>query len=192
MPSLITHTAVPIALASVAGTRKVPPRLLAVAMAASILPDADVIGFSFGVHYADVLGHRGFFHSPLFALLVSLFGALAWRKLGTGYPSVFGVLFLSLASHGVLDAATSGGLGIAFLSPFSNHRYFLPWHPIAVSPFGVSQFFSPWGLKVIRSEFLWVWAPCLVVGIVGICLRHNIWAPEKSFRSPPADPTRRG
>lgn len=191
MPSIITHATVPIAIACVAGTRKIPPRLLAAAVAASILPDADVMGFSFGISYADVFGHRGFFHSPLFALLASLFVAFAWRKLGTSYISVFAVLFLSLASHGALDAATTGGLGIAFLSPFSNHRYFLPWHPIVVSPFGVSQFFGPWGLRVIRSEFLWVWAPCLVISVNGICLRSYLMAPKKSLQ-PAADTTRRG
>lgn len=191
MPSIITHTAVPVALACVAGTRKVPPRLLVVAMAASILPDADVIGFSFGIPYASVFGHRGFFHAPLFALLVSLCGALAWRKLGTSYKSVFAVLFLSMVSHGVLDAATSGGLGIAFLSPFSNHRYFLPWHPITVSPFGVREFFGSWGLRVIKSEFLWVWVPCLVISAAGICLRSCIMAPKRSLQ-PAADTTRRG
>lgn len=164
----------PIALACVAGPRRVPPRLLAAAVAASVLPDADVLGFSFGVQYGAVFGHRGFFHSPLFALLASLSAALAWRRLGTSYLSVFAVLFLSMASHGVLDAATSGGLGIAFLSPFSNHRYFLPWHPIAVSPIGVNQFFSSWGLRVIRSEFLWVWLPCLVIAAVGISVRNCI------------------
>lgn len=191
MPSIITHTAVPIAIACAAGTRKVPPSLLVAAMAASILPDADVIGFSFGVPYAHVFGHRGFFHAPLFALLVSLFGALAWRKLGTSYKSVFAVLFLSMVSHGVLDAATSGGLGIAFLSLFSNHRYFLPWHPIVVSPFGVSRFFSSWGLRVIQSEFIWVWVPCLVISAVGICLRNYIISPKKSLQ-PAADTIRRG
>ena len=174
MPSIITHAAVPIALACAAGTRKVPPRLLVAAMAASMLPDADVMGFSFGISYADVFGHRGLFHSPLFALLASLFAALAWRKLGTSYVSVFAVLFLSLVSHGVLDAATTGGLGIAFLSPFSNHRYFLPWHPIVVSPFGVREFFGPWGLRVVKSEFLWVWVPCLIISVFGICLRSYV------------------
>jgi inner membrane protein len=191
MPSIITHTAVPIAFACAAGTRKVPPRLLAASMVASILPDADVLGLACGVPYASVFGHRGFFHAPLFALLVSLCGALAWRKLGTSYKSVFAVLFLSMVSHGVLDAATTGGLGIAFLSPFSNHRYFWHWHPIAVSPFGVSQFFGPWGLRVIRSEFLWVWVPCLAISAVGIFLRTYVMMPKKSHQ-PAADRTRRG
>ncbi len=172
MPSIVTHTAVPIAVACAAGTRKIPPRLLVAAMAASMLPDADVIGLACGIPYASVFGHRGFFHAPLFALLICPLAAFAWRKVRTSYLSVFVVLFLSMVSHGVLDAATSGGLGVAFLSPFSNLRYFWPWHPIAVSPFGVSRFFGPWGLRVIKSEFLWVWVPCLVISVVGIFLRN--------------------
>ncbi len=187
MPSIITHTAVPIALACAAGTRKVPPRLLAAAVAASMLPDADVLGFSFGISYADILGPRGFFHSPLFALLFCVSAALAWRRLGTSYKSVFAVLFISMASHGLLDAATSGGLGIAFLSPFSNHRYFLPWHPIAVSPFGVRLFFGPWGLRVIRSELIWVWVPCLAIGAAGIFLRTFMTAAKKTSSADNAD-----
>jgi hypothetical protein len=35
-------------------------------------------------------------------------------------------LFLATAGHGLLDAMTNGGLGLAFFSPFDNHRYFLP------------------------------------------------------------------
>lgn len=191
MPSIMTHAAVPIALACAAGTRNVPPRLLAAAMAAAMLPDADVIGLSFGVPYAHAFGHRGFFHSPLFALVASLFGALAWRRLGASYRSAFAVLFLSAASHGALDAATSGGLGIAFLSPFSNHRFFLPWHPIVVSPFGVSRFFSSWGLRVIHSELLWVWVPCFVISVAGICLRSSMTALRRSLQ-PAEDTIRRG
>ncbi len=190
MPSIITHTAVPIAIACAAGNRRVPPRLLAAAMVAAALPDADVIGFHFGIPYDSVFGHRGFFHSPLFALLASLTGALAWRKVGTSFKSTFAVLFLSMASHGLLDAATSGGLGIAFLSPFSNHRYFLPWQPIAVSPFSLSQFLGPRGLRIMRSEFLWVWVPCLVAGVAGFCLRRFVLVPQE--RQPEIDTMRRG
>ena len=36
-------------------------------------------------------------------------------------------LFLSTASHGVLDALTDGGLGVAFFSPFDQTRYFFPF-----------------------------------------------------------------
>lgn len=56
-------------------------------------------------------------------------------------PMVFLFLFLSISSHGFLDAATDGGLGIAFFRPFSNYRYFFPWNPIVVSPLSVGRFF---------------------------------------------------
>ena len=70
-------------------------------------------------------------------------------------------LFLATASHGLLDAFTDGGLGIAFFSPFDATRYFFPVTPIAVSPIGAG-FISDRGLKVIWSELEWVWLPSIV------------------------------
>ena len=75
------------------------------------------------------------------------------------YFRLWTYLFLATASHGLLDAMTDGGLGVAFFSPFNNHRYFLPWRPIRVSPIGVSRFFSDRGLEVLSSELLWIWLP---------------------------------
>ena len=68
-------------------------------------------------------------------------------------------LFLATASHGVLDAMTDGGIGVAFWAPFDAGRYYLPWRPIVVSPLGIRRFFSAWGLAVLASEALWVWLP---------------------------------
>jgi inner membrane protein len=50
--------------------------------------------------------------------------------------------FLSAASHGLLDALTDGGLGVAFFSPFEQTRYFFPVRPVAVSPIGIREFFN--------------------------------------------------
>jgi inner membrane protein len=58
---------------------------------------------------------------------------------------------------------TTGGLGVAFFAPFNNHRFFFPWRVIQVSPIGVTQFFSEWGWRVIKSELVWVWLPSLVI-----------------------------
>ena len=84
------------------------------------------------------------------------------------------LLFVITASHGVLDAITDGGLGVAFFSPFNPQRYFLPWTPIHVSPIGASGFFSARGLDVIESEIVWIWGPTLIVGVLiyGIQARH--------------------
>ena len=134
----------------------------------SVLPDIDVIGFHFGIHYGDFWGHRGFTHSLLFAVILGTFVALlGFRRASPGASRlwIWSYLFLATASHGFLDAMTDGGLGVAFFSPFDNHRYFLLWRPIVVSPIGIGRFFSERGLDVVRSEILWIWLP---VGLLAI------------------------
>jgi inner membrane protein len=85
---------------------------------------------------------------------------------------LFEYLFVATASHGLLDAMTNGGLGGAFFSPFSNHRYFLPWKPIRVSPISVHRFFSGRGYAVLQSELLWIWVPAAIFGIAVLWLRQ--------------------
>jgi inner membrane protein len=170
--SVISHPAVPLALAVALGPARVPAALAAAACAASILPDADALGFAAGIPYDHVLGHRGFTHSLLFALLTGLAAGVLAKSLGASMPAAFVIVFVSTASHGVLDAMTTGGLGVAFFSPFSNARYFLPWRVIRVSPIGVGPFFSSWGLQVLKSELLWIWAPAAVVAAIGVAVRR--------------------
>ena len=173
MPSVLTHPAVPLAIAGAYGRLLVPRRLLLVGVIASLLPDLDSIGLRLGVPYGSLFGHRGFSHSLAFAFLLAVAAALAHRRLGSSASAAFAVVLIAAASHGALDAFTDGGLGIAFFSPFSNHRYFFPWHPLAVSPLGVHRFFSEWGLRVIRSEALWVWFPASIVAALGYLIRRN-------------------
>ena len=85
---------------------------------------------------------------------------------------LFVFLFLAMASHGVLDAMTNGGLGVAFFSPFNNGRYFFPFHPVEVSPIGVGRFFSQRGITVIVSEIKWLWLPSAVVVALAILVRR--------------------
>jgi inner membrane protein len=120
-------------------------------VALSFLPDADVIAFVLGIPYAAPLGHRGAAHSLAFAAGCAALLALVvprLRRLDLGV-----LLFGVVASHGVLDAFTDGGLGIAFLWPFSNERFFAPWRPIPVAPIG-ARLFSAWGLQVVMVELL--------------------------------------
>jgi inner membrane protein len=74
-------------------------------------------------------------------------------------PRLWTYLFLAAASHGILDAMTDGGLGIALLAPFDDTRYFFPFRPIEVSPINIRRFLSGRGLAVLASELLWVWLP---------------------------------
>ena len=139
-----------------------------------MLPDIDVLGFHFGVHYADLLGHRGLTHSLTFAAVL----ALAAQMMFCRRPAppvqrglVWLYLFLAVASHGLLDACTDNGLGVAFFSPFNAKRYFFPFTPIAVSPIG-ARFFSVRGFSVLLSEFRWVWLPSLAFAVATFTIRQ--------------------
>lgn len=88
--------------------------------------------------------------------------------------AVFSLLLISAVSHGVLDAVTNGGLGIAFFAPFSNERYFLPWQVLQVSPIGLERFLSSRGLAVMYSELVWIWIPALLMGTIIFLVRKGL------------------
>jgi len=123
------------------------------------------------------------------ALVAASLGAAAqaeWRKdarfwFAAIVCSMLPLLFFFItASHGLLDALTDGGLGVAFFSPFNTRRYFFPWRPLHVSPIGAVSFFSPRGVRVLQSELVWVWLPVLVATAV-----FWAWRPWRSPRSSP-------
>lgn len=162
MPTCVTHLAPALALGAGLGLNRVPPRLLAAAAFFAVAPDLDVIGFRLGISYADLAGHRGISHSLAAAFISGGLGALAAPFLRCGRLTAFSLIFLAIASHIALDAATTGGLGVAAFWPLSEERYFLPWRPIRVSPFDPRAFLGSRGLEVIRSELLWVWLPAFL------------------------------
>jgi inner membrane protein len=149
------HVAVGMAAARMfGGGRRPPPLTMAAWSALSLLPDADVVGFSLGVRYADPFGHRGATHSFAFAAGVgTLIGLAAARHFKT--PTARTVLFACgvLATHPLLDTLTDGGLGCALFWPFDLTRHFAPWRPIQVAPIGLA-FLSPYGLMVALSELI--------------------------------------
>jgi inner membrane protein len=171
MPTIITHGLVGLALAARVKTPNelARRRLLVAAVICAMLPDADFIGFKLSVQYSSLFGHRGFTHGLLFAAIVAAIAT--WflnrktKSTRSGLAGNFLLLFLATASHGFFDAMTDGGEGIAFFSPFSNHRYFFFYRPIMVSPLGVESFFSGWrGLTILADEFLLVLVPtCLLL-----------------------------
>lgn len=177
MASMFTHAFVALTGAAALEPRGARKRLLILSAAASILPDADVIGFRFGVQYGDLLGHRGLSHSLLFAALLALAIALAAfpaeRRFSASWWRLWAWFAFITASHGVLDALTNGGLGIAFFSPFDETRHFLPWQPILVSPIGIAEFFDAYGLRVIRSEVLVVWLPWAAAVLLVVAARKR-------------------
>ena len=174
MASLFSHAIVGATLGQTGNKEwRTDWRFWALGLVCSTLPDIDVIGFRFGIHYGDLWGHRGTAHSLLFAGIIAAVAATFIRPSRNRASLVF-LFFLIAASHGMLDALTSGGLGVAFFSPFDPHRYFFPWPPIRVSPIGVGRFFSVRGIAVLKSEFIWIWMPAAAVMAM-------FWA-SRSFR----------
>ncbi|QNH14029.1 metal-dependent hydrolase [Xanthomonas sp. SI] len=148
MPSIFTHAAIPLALWAAADRGRISTRLLGAGIVASMLPDLDVVAFALHIPYADAFGHRGASHSLLFAAVLGVLGALqaaTW-------------MFVCTVSHPLLDALTSGGLGVALAWPWSEQRWFAPWRPIRVSPFA-NGFFGARGMATLLSELRWVWLP---------------------------------
>jgi inner membrane protein len=162
-----------------------PWRFWALSGLCTVLPDADVVGFAVGVDYEDMLGHRGLSHSVCFAFIlgcVVVWGAFReLARFSTAWWSLVLYFTVVTISHGVLDALTNGGLGIAFFAPFDTTRYFLPWRPVRVSPISVSAFFSIRGVRILYSELLYIWLPTgLLLGLCAL-VRSFAW-PNPSSR----------
>ena len=176
MASAISHAVAALSIGTCFYRPQILKRVWVAGMVCSVLPDLDVIGFRFGIRYGDFWGHRGFTHSLVFAALLAGVVAVGVFRRGASWIGrfpLFAYLFLATASHGVLDAMTNGGLGVAFFSPFDNRRYFLPWRPILVSPIAVTRFFSPRGYAILRSELVWIWLPAILFGSTVLMLRRK-------------------
>jgi inner membrane protein len=145
--------------------RKMPFRFWAGLAVCSAFPDIDVLGYWAGVPLDSLWGHRGFTHSIFFA------GVMAWvamevlfqkeKRFSRPWWLLWICFFCVSVSHGMLDACTNGGHGIAFFWPFSDTRYFFPWRPIVVSPLSVGRFWGERAIHILASEFLWVWLPTI-------------------------------
>ncbi|NMO14490.1 metal-dependent hydrolase [Pyxidicoccus fallax] len=128
----------------------------------ALLPDADVVAFGFGIPYSAPWGHRGASHSFVFAAGMALVVAGVARALRASAVRWGALAFVAVASHGVLDALTNGGLGAALFWPFSHGRFFAPVRPLPVAPIGAGML-SARGLYVVAVELLafipfWVYA----------------------------------
>ena len=160
MASPLTHALVG---GTLAAAWHFPWKLWLVGVASALLPDLDAAGYWLGVPYGSFWGHRGFTHSIVFAVLVSGLFARWIRWTGITAVRVWTYCFVAMLSHGILDAMTDGGLGVAFFSPMDQNRYFLPIRPIHVASMSLHDLLGPHGLDVLASECVWVWIPCAVV-----------------------------
>jgi len=175
LASVISHAVAAVGIGTAFYKPGLPKRFWLLGVACSMFPDIDVVGFHLGVRYEDFWGHRGFTHSLVFAVILASLALLACVRIPgqqISAAALYAYFFLAAASHGVLDAMTDGGLGVAFFSPFDTTRYFLPWRPIVASPIGIARFFGPRGLVVLRSELLWIWLPAALFAAFCIAWRQ--------------------
>lgn len=130
---------------------------LAVLVLVSNLPDLDVLMLRW-FPYSHPLSHRGLSHSLLFALVAALCITSACYLAGIVRGNILTLILVWLliatvmASHGLLDALTDGGLGIGLFSPLTLRRYFFPINPIPVALISPASMFSSKMLHVYAVE----------------------------------------
>ncbi len=154
MPTVFAHAAVGWSLAQIWPKARAERWLPPVAAVLAAVPDADVLLMRAGFH-DGLLSHRALTHSITFAISGGLIATAALRRRiapTLGSASLFGLITVAIGSHGLLDAFTDGGAGIAFFAPFSTARYFMPWHPIPVAPLSAAAMVSRRGLELLGFE----------------------------------------
>jgi len=84
MASPFSHAVAALSIGTCFYRPEIPKRVWVAGVLCSVVPDLDVIGFRFGIHYGDFWGHRGFTHSLVFAaLLASIVAIVMFRP---GHP----------------------------------------------------------------------------------------------------------
>lgn len=169
MPTIFSHGALGF-IGSKIGLQDPKPdkRIIIASIVVAAVPDLDALFIS-SIPYGDPLGHRGLTHSLFFAAALGLALAFVFVKAGWAGEHSFGTLAalfgLVTASHGLFDAMTDGGLGIAFFAPFNNTRYFLPWRPIPVAPLSAHRLFTASGMRLMLWEMA-LFGPFTMAAIV--------------------------
>ena len=174
MPSIFAHAAAGAAVGSAFAPSPMR-RLWITAAACAALPDIDALGRPVGnrTYEAAFAGHRGVTHSILFAILVGGVAAWMFRREVVSRAARFRLWLafaLALASHGVLDALSTIGDGVAFWAPFSWTHYEFVWQPLGETgpgPSGPMRLFA-----IVANEFLWVGLPALIVVAIARVLRR--------------------
>jgi inner membrane protein len=167
MATIYTHAVVGLGLARVYASRRMPWGFWGLAALLPVIPDFDAVSTA---AYGSPLGHRGITHSLAFALWVgALAASLTFRYFRVSFWSLSGLFFVLIASHGVLDALTRGGMPIPFFWP-AEGRYG-NWGPIPVSDV-CFELPDPRRSRSVRSELLWVWLPTAILVAAVMTYRH--------------------
>jgi inner membrane protein len=169
MPSL-GHVVVGVAAGKLhAGADGPRARATLALTALATFPDVDILARRLGALRDSAWLHRGASHSLLVAAVAGIAAAVIMGGLGRSRwrMAVTGVLVA--ASHGILDAFTSGGAGIMLLWPLTEARFLAPWDftprwdVLPAAPM-LLHVLSPRGVGVLAREAV-VFSPLILYAL---------------------------
>ncbi len=121
----LTHIAIGALIGEAYAGKRLGRRALLFGAIYQSIPDVDFIAAFFLPPTENILVHRGFTHSFLFAILITIiisFFANRWRKVkGFGFSNWMAFVGLEIFVHLLLDGLNAYGVG--WLEPFSHQRF---------------------------------------------------------------------
>ena len=144
------------------GSRVRDVAFLAFMVFIAVAPDLDHrVLPALGVPDSMTLGHRGATHSLTVAIATALIVGLAARVAHMSFRVAAVATFVAIGSHAVFDTL-SGGTGVAWLWPFTDHR-FQTFEILPMAPVG-SHLFSFRGILLLLAEMI-VFSPFLAYAV---------------------------
>lgn len=171
MPSLLGHAAAGLALHTTFADERTPRHAWALAVGCALAPDLDWFSAFLHVPYGHALAHRGATHSLPAALLLAAAAMLLGLRGHLRNPRLWLCMVAAAVSHGLLDACTLGGVGVAAFHPLSRARFVCLWQPIRVSPIPLSGRLWIRFLGALWTEALWIGLPALLLATGSRALR---------------------
>lgn len=162
MASSFTHAFSAVVLGKVLKDKYRSKKIWILGILCSVSPDIDILFDKLGWVDIPMLAMRGFSHSIFFAMgLATLFTLVFHLKEERNY--VFWIYYtLCGLLHSAIDAL-SKGLGVAILSPLEEEHFHLPYKVIDPLPVSFDDQWYQLCLQALKSEFLWIIIPGLVV-----------------------------
>ncbi len=177
MPSFFGHAAAGIALGAAFTDERTPRRTWILGALCATAPDLDWFTAFLRVHPGNFLAHRGITHSLLGAVLLALAVYVLGLKQEQRNPRIGAYLLLASLSHGMLDACTSGPVGVAFFYPFSTSRWGCYWQPFRDAPLPFWPGLRLPFLGALLGEALWIGGPgLLLAGGTRLFQRFSAWS----------------
>lgn len=183
----LTHVAIGACLGEAFAGRQLGKKAMAWGILAHSIPDIDFLVTPWLFTVDNFLVHRGFTHSILFTILVSLTLSLIARRLHNSYSYSFlrwfSFLAVCMTLHIVLDAFNNYGVG--WFEPFSHYRISLNLIYVADPFFSIAPAVACVGLILLKSssayrKHCWALGLGVCVAYCGYCVINKTIATQKA------------